>query len=170
MNSTDEQQRRAKGGFLQRLASIVFMLPAWFAPHCRLRVFFHRLRGVKIGRNVEIGYFCILDNVHPSLVTIEDDAVVTARVTILAHDNAYYYTHGGQVTIGETRIGRNAFIGVGAVVLPKLTIGDSAIVGANSVVTKDVAAGAIVGGIPARTLKPGVSRDGDSQEKEENAA
>lgn len=168
MLESDVQDRRAKGGLWQRLCSIVFLLPAWFSPHTRLRVFFHRLRGVRIGKNVEIGYFCILDNVHPSLVTIEDNAVVTARVTILSHDNAYYYTHGKEVILGETRIEKNAFIGVGAVVLPTLTVGESSIVGANSVVTKDVAPGSVVGGIPARELKR-ILPDNQAEE-EENAA
>lgn len=129
------------------------MLPAWFSPHKRLRVMFHRWRGVNIGRNVEIGYFCILDNVHPHLITIEDDVVVVARSTILAHDNAYYYTRGEPVTVGPTRICKNAFIGVGAVIMPTLTIGEGAIIGANSVVTRDVPAGAVAAGIPAKILK-----------------
>jgi maltose O-acetyltransferase len=47
-------------------------------------------------------------------------------------------------------IGRNAWIGGGAILLPGTTIGDDAIVGAGSVVTRDVAAGAMVHGNPAR--------------------
>ena len=152
MTSTEEQLN-AKGSLLRRLRAIVFLIPAWFAPHSKLRVLFHRLRGVRIGKDVEIGYFCILDNVHPYLVTIEDKAVVTARTTILAHDNAHFYTYGEPVRIGETRVCSNAFIGVGAVILPAITIGKSSIVGANSVVTKDVPAGSIVAGIPAKVIR-----------------
>lgn len=50
------------------------------------------------------------------------------------------------------RIGRNAWIGGGALVMPGITIGDDAIVGAGAVVTRDVAPGATVGGNPARPL------------------
>ena len=49
-------------------------------------------------------------------------------------------------------IGRNVWIGGGALVLPGVTIGDDAIVGAGSVVTRDVAAGATVAGVPARIV------------------
>lgn len=48
------------------------------------------------------------------------------------------------------RIGRNVWIGGGAIVLPGITVGDDALIGAGSVVTRDVAAGATVVGDPAR--------------------
>jgi maltose O-acetyltransferase len=49
-------------------------------------------------------------------------------------------------------IGRNVWIGAGALVLPGMTIGDDAIIGAGSVVTRDVLAGTTVVGNPARAL------------------
>lgn len=49
-------------------------------------------------------------------------------------------------------IGRNVWIGAGALVLPGVTIGDDAIIGAGSVVTRDVLAGTTVVGNPARAL------------------
>ncbi|HUD90923.1 sugar O-acetyltransferase [Sphingobium sp.] len=48
------------------------------------------------------------------------------------------------------RIGCNAWIGGGAIILPGVTIGDDAVVGAGSVVTRDVPAGKTVVGNPAR--------------------
>ncbi len=47
-------------------------------------------------------------------------------------------------------IGRNVWIGGGAIILPGVTIGDDAVIGAGSVVTRNVAAGATVLGNPAR--------------------
>lgn len=50
-------------------------------------------------------------------------------------------------------IGRNVWIGVGAIILPGVTIGDNAVVAAGAVVTKDVAPNTIVGGNPAKFIK-----------------
>lgn len=52
-------------------------------------------------------------------------------------------------------IGRNVWIGAGALILPGVTIGDDAIVGAGAVVTRDVPAGATVVGNPARMIARG---------------
>ena len=52
------------------------------------------------------------------------------------------------------RIGRDVWIGGGAILLPGVSIGDGAIIGAGSVVTRDVAAGATVVGNPARIVSP----------------
>ena len=48
------------------------------------------------------------------------------------------------------RIGRNVWIGGGAIILPGIVVGDNALIGAGSVVTRDVPAGATVRGNPAR--------------------
>jgi sugar O-acyltransferase (sialic acid O-acetyltransferase NeuD family) len=53
---------------------------------------------------------------------------------------------------GEVRVGARAFVGTGAIVLPRLQVGADAIVGAGAVVTRDVPAGATVVGNPARPL------------------
>jgi tetrahydrodipicolinate N-succinyltransferase len=48
------------------------------------------------------------------------------------------------------RIGRNDWVGGGAIILPGVSVGDDALIGAGSVVTRDVPAGATVFGNPAR--------------------
>ena len=55
-------------------------------------------------------------------------------------------------------IGRNAWIGRGVTILAGISVGDDAVVGANAVVTRDVAAGSVVAGIPARPLRVGVTQ------------
>lgn len=50
-------------------------------------------------------------------------------------------------------IGRNAWVGMGAVILPGITLGDGSIIAAGAVVTADVPSGAVVSGVPARLAK-----------------
>ena len=149
----DDQRYLAKGSTLKRILTQPFLLFAWFSPHKKLRVFFHRLRGVQIGKNVEIGYFCLIGHVHPQMIKIEDNAVVTAKVTILEHDNALYYTKRGNVKYGKVIIGKGAFIGEGSIIMPGVEIGECAIVGALTFVNKNVPANETVAGNPARLLK-----------------
>lgn len=54
---------------------------------------------------------------------------------------------------GPVIIGKNVWIGRGAVILSGVTIGDNAIIAANSVVTKDVPANSVVAGVPAKQIK-----------------
>ncbi|MET0257087.1 MAG: sugar O-acetyltransferase [Methylobacterium sp.] len=49
-------------------------------------------------------------------------------------------------------IGRNVWIGGGALILPGVTIGDDAVIGAGAVVTRNVAVGSTVAGNPARPI------------------
>jgi len=87
------------------------------------------------------------------MITIEDNAVVTARVTILEHDLSYYYTKRGNIKLGNVVIGNTAFIGIGSVIMPGIRVGAHAIVGALTFVNKDVPENAIVVGNPARLIE-----------------
>ena len=51
------------------------------------------------------------------------------------------------------KIGCRVWIGAHATVLPGVTIGDNAVIAAGAVVTKDVPANAVVGGVPAKIIK-----------------
>lgn len=50
-------------------------------------------------------------------------------------------------------IGKNVWIGAHATILPGVKVGDGAIIAAGAVVTKDVTANTIVGGVPAKEIK-----------------
>lgn len=54
---------------------------------------------------------------------------------------------------GKVEIGKNVWIGRNVCVMPNVSIGDGAIIGANAVVTKDVPAYAIAGGVPVKIVK-----------------
>jgi acetyltransferase-like isoleucine patch superfamily enzyme len=104
-----------------------------------LRVALHRARGVKIGKDVWIGYDVVLDTSRPHLITIEDRASLSMRVTVIAH---FRETQG-------VKIEQDAFVGPGAIILPNVTIGRGAVVTAGSVVTQSVPPMTLVQGNPA---------------------
>ena len=150
---TKEKDFLAQGNLRTRLLPSLLLMFAWFFPYRKIRVWFHKKRGVKIGKNVEIGYFCIIGNVHPELITIEDNAVITARTTILEHDNALYYTGRGDVISAPVLIKKGAFIGIASTIMPGVTIGERSIIACHSFVTKDVPDNTLMGGCPAKILK-----------------
>lgn len=57
------------------------------------------------------------------------------------------------------RIGRNCWIGAGAVILPGVTIGDNTVVGAGSIVTRDLPSDVVAVGNPCRVLRPVGEKD-----------
>jgi acetyltransferase-like isoleucine patch superfamily enzyme len=54
---------------------------------------------------------------------------------------------------GPAKIGRDVWIGANAVILGGVTIGDGAVIAAGAVVNRDVEAGAVVAGVPAREVR-----------------
>ncbi|HEY9245409.1 MAG TPA: DapH/DapD/GlmU-related protein, partial [Candidatus Methanoperedens sp.] len=57
---------------------------------------------------------------------------------------------GAPVIKKETVIGRNVYLGAGAIILPGVTIGDNSIIGAGAVVTKDIPSNCVAMGVPAK--------------------
>ena len=53
----------------------------------------------------------------------------------------------------DVHIGRNVWIGAGAIIVPGVTIGDNSVIGAGSVVTKDVPANVVAVGNPCRVMR-----------------
>jgi acetyltransferase-like isoleucine patch superfamily enzyme len=84
-------------------------------------------------------------------ITLEDDVLVGANVSFT--NDMYPRSHNKDWKMLPTRVCRGASIGAGCVILPGLTIGEGAMIGAGSVVTKDVPAGELWMGNPARFYK-----------------
>jgi len=91
---------------------------------------------------------------------IAPEAVVGDHVIILQNTSINHHSRVGDyatlsagiTVLGYVDIGRNAFIGGGTTIAPQLAIGESAVVGAGSVVIREVPAGRVHAGNPAREL------------------
>jgi maltose O-acetyltransferase len=105
---------------------------------------------------VFLNFGCILLDVCP--IRIGDKTQIGPHVQLLAadHPRDAAARDAGLENGRPVTIGRNVWIGGGALILPGVTVGDDAIVGAGAVVTRDVPAGATVAGNPARPLHPAI--------------
>jgi acetyltransferase-like isoleucine patch superfamily enzyme len=127
---------------------------AMFAPHSTLRVILHRARGVRIGKGVLLGFNVIIDNVYPELITISDGAALAGSNVLLAHSKPPEHFRGVVESFAAPVIvGKDAWIGIGAMILSGVTVGEGSVVSAGSVVTRDVPPHYLVAGNPARHIK-----------------
>lgn len=109
---------------------------------------------ISIGRGAFMNFGCVILDVVG--VEIGDMTQIGPGVQILTADHPRDPALRAQgLEFGRPiRIGRNVWIGGGALIMPGVTIGDDALIGAGAVVTKDVPAGVTVAGNPARVLRP----------------
>ena len=116
---------------------------------------------VEIQKGVKVGNRCKISS-HTFIcegVTLEDEVFVGHHVVFTNDRFPRATNQAGQLQTEadwsciRTLVKRGASIGSGATLLCGITIGENAMVGAGSVVTKDVPAGAIVAGNPARVVK-----------------
>ncbi len=105
---------------------------------------------IRLGAGVFLNFNCVLLDVNE--IAIGERTQVGPGVQIYAADHPRDAALRRQLLeLGRpVRIGRDVWIGGGAVLLPGVTVGDNAIIGAGSVVTRDVPEGATVMGNPAR--------------------
>jgi acetyltransferase-like isoleucine patch superfamily enzyme len=116
---------------------------------------------VEIQKNARVGKNCKISS-HTFIcegVTIEDNVFVGHGVTFINDVYPRATSASGSLQteadwkVEPTFVRRGASIGSGATILSGLTIGENSLVGAGSVVTRDVPAGWIVAGNPARLLR-----------------
>lgn len=112
------------------------------------RIFFYRLCGYKIGKNVFIGMRCYLDDLEPKLFTVEDNVTISYGVFFACHGRHQMHT--------PITIKKGAYIGMRSTILSGkngITIGENAVVGACSFVNKDIPANVTAVGVPCRVIK-----------------
>jgi maltose O-acetyltransferase len=105
---------------------------------------------IRLGVGAFLNFNCVVLDVVK--VTIGDGTQIGPAVQIYAADHPRdpAQRRSGLELGRPVHVGRNVWIGGGAIILPGVTIGDDAVVGAGSVVTKDVLPGVTVRGNPAR--------------------
>ena len=105
---------------------------------------------ISLGAGVFLNFSCVILDVVA--VGIGDRTQIGPAVQILAADHPRdAAARAAGLEFGRPiRIGRNVWIGGGAIILPGVSVGDDALIGAGSVVTREVPAGAVAFGNPAR--------------------
>ncbi len=124
--------------------------------NCYLEPPFHANFGgahVHFGNNVYANFnLTCVDDTH---IYVGDNTMFGPNVTIATaghpilpslREQAYQYTM-------PVRIGKNCWVGAGAVILPGVTVGDHVVIGAGSVVTKDLPSKVVAVGNPCRVLR-----------------
>ena len=114
---------------------------------------------IKIGNNFYAGVDCYISAVGN--ITIGNNVTLASRVTIIDHSHGKGdYSDIEIPTLkrdlgvkGNIIIEDNVWICEGAIILSGVRIGNNSIIGANSVVTKDIPANCVAGGIPAKIIK-----------------
>jgi acetyltransferase-like isoleucine patch superfamily enzyme len=114
---------------------------------------YFRKKGYSVGKNNRI----FLRNLgsEPYLVKIGNYCLVSSTVKFITHDgvSALFRDEIPSIHVfGKIEIKDKCFLGAGAIILPNVTIGPNSVVGAGAVVTKDVPAGVVVAGVPAKVI------------------
>ena len=108
-------------------------------------------RNTKIGKNVFINFDCTFLDLGG--ITIDDQVMLAPKVSLLSEGHPVAPNDRQTLTPGKIHIKKNAWIGAHATILQGVTVGENAIVAAGAVVSKDVPANTVVGGIPAKHIK-----------------
>jgi len=135
-------------GFFRVCFNFIIIILCRYLPSLRMKNFFYRLAGIKVGRGVSVGLMAMMDVFYPRYISIGDNTVIGYNATLLAHEFLVR-----ELRLGPVEIGANVMIGANSTVLAGVKIGDGAVVGAGSLVNRDVPPGALVCGVPARVKK-----------------
>ncbi len=151
--------------FAHREWCYILWFIACYFPHFPSQMF-HQVRpflwkkiGIKVGKDVGLGYGIYLDVDGHDLIEIGDNVIITAQCILLTHRRDIHQYHKGQLQNKLPYIRKkiiieaNASIGMRSIIMPGVTIGEGAIVAAGSVVTKNVPQNTIVAGNPAKIIK-----------------
>lgn len=109
-------------------------------------------KNLRFGEGVFINMGCRFQDAGG--ITIGDGTLIGHGCTFATLNHSEDPSRRGDITPAPIVIGRNVWFGANVTVVPGVTIGDGSIIAAGAVVTKDVPAGVVVGGVPAKILRP----------------
>jgi len=104
-----------------------------------------------IGARTIVMQYTFLNPTKPLI--IEDDAGIGGKCNIFTHGSWQNILDGYPVKFAPVHIGRSVWIPWQVFIMPGVIIGDGATIGAGSIVVKDIPAGALAAGVPAKVLK-----------------
>ncbi len=108
-------------------------------------------KNIRLGKNVFINSGCRFQD--QGGIIVGDGVLIGHNVVLATLNHDVDPQKRSDMFPAPIRIGNNVWIGAQATVLPGITIGDGAIVAAGAVVSRDVPANVIVGGVPAKIIK-----------------
>lgn len=108
-------------------------------------------RFIQIGKRVFINHACSFLDMGG--ITIEDDVLIGPKVNLITENHPLDPADRKTLLLKPVVVKRNAWIGAAATILPGVTIGENAVVAAGAVVSRDVPANTIVGGVPAKVIR-----------------
>jgi len=109
-------------------------------------------KNLTLGKGVFVNLGCRFQDTGG--ITIGDGTLIGHGSTLTTLNHSIDPDRRADMTPAPIAIGRKVWLGASVTVVPGVTIGDGAIVGAGAVVTKDVPPHTIVGGVPARVIRP----------------
>lgn len=108
-------------------------------------------RNTMIGKNVFINSGCCFQD--QGGIDIGDGCLVGHQVVIATINHDLKPENRASMYFKPVKLGKNVWVGSHATILAGVMVGDGAVIAAGAVVTKDVPAGAVVGGVPAKIIK-----------------
>jgi maltose O-acetyltransferase len=145
-SGAEEAARRADllGELFGRPAENAWVEPPFFCDYGR---------NIFLGRGVFMNFNCVILDCHE--VHIGDGTLLGPVVQVYAsfHPTDPERRKTGREFAAPVRIGRNVWIGGGAIILPGVTIGDDTTIGAGSVVVKDIPSAVVAAGNPCRVIR-----------------
>lgn len=114
---------------------------------------FHNPELINLGKHVYIAYGCSIMAIDQ--IRIEDEVMLSPYCVVISGNHtsvngSYRY---GPAQLGPIAIGKGSWIASHVVITAGCTIGENSLIAANAVVTKDIPANVIAGGIPAKIIK-----------------